>query len=643
MKKYLAAMLAVLMVLSVCFIPVTAEEEAPAVNLIDADHFDELVEMGMEEVQYPTIMLPGINHSVYYVMDENGDVMLNDDGAKLETGLLLIDSSNIVGKIIKKLLLPLLGTLLTQHDLKLTDAVYALVCDLFRYMKVDENGEPAYPIGVYDYRTPVSLWPEDKQGWFYTMMPMEPYTSIPYESGVEGGNNTLEDMTYICTFPLLGNPMDSALKLKEMVDTLAAEYGKVNLCAVSLGGTLLTAYLDLIEEEDYAKINRVIGFVAVLDGTSVIADFLARDWAITDEKMYNSFFPYLMEELGEDAMLGYLVNILIRLFPQEVLYNIISAAFEGILDTLLTTDPQFWATVPSDRYEELADRYLTEGSILREKTDRFQEARLNLRDNLTVANEEYGVHVSTISGYNMRFDQGEYAFFGLVKSVDTVNSDAIIDVSSTSLGATAGAAHQTVEAAGLLTQDSVLTPDGLLDISTCLFPDSAFFFKGQHHEIGRNDNAVKLATLLMTGAVSTVEDTALYPQVNGNRNTRRIFRPGGYLDRAEAILADDTGAYLPEQKEIVQEAYDYAMSVINDTICDAEAAQKAEDMLFEAFVLCGTESPSEPASPLDSFLAKFLKSTSDRLWATRGASGFFELPDVVEDAIEDVIGSVKGE
>ncbi len=639
MKKYLAVLLAALMVLSVCFVPAGAAEQEPAVNLIGAEDFSDLVEMGMEDVQYPTIMLPGINHSVYYVMDENGDVKLTEDGSKLETGLLMIDTSNIIGKVIKKLLGPLLGTLLTQHDLKLTDAVYDLVCDLLRYMKVDENGVPANPIGVYDYQDPVSLWPEDKKEWFYNMMPMQPYTSIAYESGVEGGNNTLEDMTYICTFPLLGNPMESALKLKDMVDRLAAEYGKVNLCAVSLGGTLLTAYLDLVEEEDYAKINRIIGFVAVLDGTSVIADFYAREWAITEEKLYNSFFPYLMGELGEDAMLGYLINILIRIFPQQVLYDIISRAFEAILDTLLVNDPQFWATVPADRYEELADRYLAEGSVLREKTDRFHEARVNLKDHLCTANEEYGVHVSTISGYNMRFDEGEYAFFGLVKSVDYVNSDAIIDVASTSLGATAGAPHQTVEAAGLLTEDSVLTPDGLLDISTCQFPDSAFFFKGQHHEIGRNDNAVKLATLLMTGAVSTVYDTELYPQVNGNRNTRRMVRPDGYIDRAADILADDTGAYSDEQKAFVQEAYDFAMVVVNDTICDADAAAEAEQKLFDAFVICGTESAKEEQSPLNAYLGKFLKHTSDRLWATRGASGFFEMPDVMEKAAEDLLAA----
>lgn len=642
MKKYLAAFLAALMVLSVCFVPAAAAEEESAVNLVDAKGFNDLVEMGMEEVQYPTIMLPGINHSVYYVMDENGDVKLNDDGAKLETGLLLIDSSNIVGKIIKKLLAPLLGTLLTQHDLKLTQAVYDLVGDLFCYMKMNENGEPANPIGVYDYQDPVSLWPEDKQDWFYNMMPMQPYTSIPYESGVEGGNGTLEDMTYLCTFPLLGNPMESAYKLKEMVDRLAAEYGKVNLCAVSLGGTLLTAYLDIIEEEDLAKINQVIGFVAVLDGTSVIADFYAREWAITDEKMYNSFFPYLMEQLGEDAMLGYLVNILIRIFPQDVLYDIISSAFEGILDTLLVNDPQFWATVPSYRYEELADKYLAEGSVLREKTDRFQEARLNIKDHLTTANEKYGVKVSTISGYNMRFDEGEYAFFGLVKSVDTVNSDAIIDVTSTSLGATAGACHQTIEAAGLLKDDSVLTPDGLLDVSTCLFPDSAFFFKGQHHEIGRNDNAVKLAALIMIGAVDSITDTELYPQVNGTRNSRRIVRPdGGYLVRAEEILADDTGAYTDEQKAYVQEAYDFAIDVIDDTICDPVATAEAEQKLFDAFVICGTETADEPESPLNAYLAKFLKHTSDRLWATRGASGFFELPDILEKAGSDLIADIN--
>lgn len=641
MKKYLAAFLAVLMMLSVCFIPAGAAEAEAAegnVNLVGAENFADLVELGMEEKQYPTIMLPGINHSVYYVDNDNDGVAdVDSAGATLESGLLLMNTADLVGTIIKDLVGPLLSTLMFQRDMGLTDAIYDLVGEVFTYMSMDENGVPYNNIGVYDYQAPLSLWDEDTKGWFYNMMPMQPYTSIPYESGVEGGNNTLEDMTYLCTFPLLGNPMESALKLKDMVDRLAAEYGKVNLCAVSLGGTLLTAYLDLISEEDLAKINHIIGFVAVLDGTSIIADFYAREWALAEEKVYHSFFPYLMEQLGEDAMLGYIINVAIRIFPQQVLENIISAAFEGILDTLLVNDPQFWATVPKDRYEELADRYLAEGSTLRNKTDRMQQARMNLEDTLVTANEKYGVKVSTVSGYNMRFDEGEYAFFGLVKSVDYVNSDAIIDVRSTSLGATAGAPHQTVEAAGLLTPDSVLTPDGLLDVSTCLFPNSAFFFKGQHHEIGRNDNAIKLAALLMTGAIDDIHDTELYPQVNGTRNARRIVRPdGGYLVRAEEILADETGAYTAEQKAVMQEAYDFALDVIDDTICDAELTQEAEQKLFDAFVVCGTESAPKENNFFNNLLTKIFKRMSDGLWARRGASGFFELPDMAEDIIDDI-------
>ncbi|MBE6813616.1 MAG: hypothetical protein E7523_12160 [Ruminococcaceae bacterium] len=643
MKKYLAVFLAALMMLSVCFIPVSAEEtEESAVNLVGAENFNDLVELGMEETQYPTIMLPGINHSVYYVdNDENGIADVDSAGATLESGLLLMNTADLVGTILKDLVGPLLGTLMFQRDMGLTDAIYDLVGEVFSYMAMDADGTPKNNIGVYDYQTPVSLWTQDQKDWFYSMMPMQPYTSIAYESDVEGGNNTLEDMTYLCTFPLLGNPMESAYKLKDMVDRLAARYGKVNLCAVSLGGTLLTAYLDIIEEEDLAKINHVIGFVAVLDGTSIIADFYAREWSLAEEKVYHSFFPYLMEQLGEDAMIGYLVNILIRLFPQKVLENIISAAFEGILDTLLVNDPQFWATVPKDRYEALADRYLDEGSVLREKTDRFQEARMNLEDTLTLANEEYGVKVSTVSGYNMRFDEGEYAFFGLVKSVDYVNSDAIIDIKSTSLGATAGAPHQTVEAAGLLRENSVLTPDGLLDISTCLFPDSAFFFKGQHHEIGTNDNAVKLAALLMTGVIDDVNDTELYPQVNGNRNARRIVRPdGGYLVRAEEILADEEGKYTDEQKAVVKEAYDFTLDVIDDTICDAELTKEAEQALFDSFVVCGLEKADKGPDFFTNLLTKIFKRMSDGLWARRGASGFFELPDIAEDVVDDIAGSI---
>ena len=88
MKKLLAVLLAVLMLVPVISLGVSAAYK-------ENNNFDviypELSALESDEEIYPTIILPGINHSKYYVADENGNVMTDKKGNALEESLLLIN------------------------------------------------------------------------------------------------------------------------------------------------------------------------------------------------------------------------------------------------------------------------------------------------------------------------------------------------------------------------------------------------------------------------------------------------------------------------------------------------------------------------------------------------------------------------
>lgn len=55
-----------------------------------------------DEVQYPTIVLPGISQSDSFLADENGDPVLRENGKPLRGGLLIIDPDRTVQSALKK-------------------------------------------------------------------------------------------------------------------------------------------------------------------------------------------------------------------------------------------------------------------------------------------------------------------------------------------------------------------------------------------------------------------------------------------------------------------------------------------------------------------------------------------------------------
>ena len=105
-----------------------------------------------------------------------------------------------------------------------------------------------------------------------------------------------------------------------------------------------------------------------------------------------------------------------------------------------------------------------------------------------------------------------------------------------------------------------ISPDGSLDISTCLFPDNVWFFQGQHHEVGRNDVIIKLIAKLASNQINSTADMPdKFPQFNGNRNTKNITRwCFEDADRVFAEYAEDPTLYNAEDIEELRAVYEEA-------------------------------------------------------------------------------------
>ncbi|MBQ6019517.1 MAG: hypothetical protein IJL26_04975 [Clostridia bacterium] len=617
MRKNLFRLLAAVLCLAL-MIPAASLAASAVYDPATQDYsiYPELGDYTPADAVYPTIILPGINQSDMVYCDGNGEPMLDADGNRISGGVILIDSTQVKSKVLK-LIPPLLMSLaMQQSSATLADTVYNIVHEILAIQQMDNDGETVNNLVLESFDGPISEYPD--KDWFYRMLPMEPVAKMIGEENV-----------YLYTFPLFGDPVESGEKLRGFIDNVKSRTGseKVNLVTISLGGSILTAYLD--QYPDCSDINKIINIVSVLGGTDIMADFMDRRFNISDEFLYSEYVPMIMKETSGSASLGYLINILLRILPKQTFYDILTAAFSAVLDTVILNDPQFWAMLPGDRYEALADRYLHDGEhdALLAKTDRYQKARMNLKDNLSAA-AAAGVKVFNIAGYDLTYADGDYNYFGIVKSTADANCDGIIPIGSTTLGATSVPTGTQFDKDYLDAADpKYISPDKSVDASTCLFPDRTWFFDKQHHEVGRDDKILRLITAIVGGYADTVDSMPAFPQFNVGRYTRPLIRSdGGLVFKAQAVLNDIAGTYTDEQKANVRPAYDDTLAMLKDTTGGEDAAASVKIELQNALADIGvgehyTDSNTWTKSALE-MLMKFLNDLVMKSVGGPGSSDF---------------------
>ena len=177
-----------------------------------------------------------------------------------------------------------------------------------------------------------------------------------------------------------------------------------------------------------------------------------------------------------------------------------------------------------------------------------------------------------------------YTYFGIVASADKVNTDGIINLSSTTLGATGAPNGQTLPEGYTQAYTnpeypdySYISPDGRIDASTAILPDNTWIFLDQHHEVGNNDIVLNLAKAIILGEVEDVHsDPEKYPQYNYACNTKYVRR----WRLADAYEVDQS-TLTEEQKAQLNAAIALGEAAINATIADQELVDEADAALMQ--------------------------------------------------------------
>ncbi|MBQ8575765.1 MAG: hypothetical protein IJ447_06960 [Clostridia bacterium] len=566
--------------------------------------------------QCPSLVIPGIFQSEVFLYDENGEIAVNADGQPY-TGPFYMESTEEIIKIaLVRLLVPLLMALGFQRDyfdLLANQAGEAVGDILMKNIKCDENGKVIKDIRATKYNGSVATLSEHDRNHILDAVPLQKYIDI---AGA--------DHLYFFSYYSLGNMIDTVEELYDYIQMIKEQTGhdKVNIVPISQGGSLANLLLQMYKDKgrDISEdINRIIYVVPAKNGSSIVGEILEYGLLDDDEALYSYMIPRLMGNTSS----SYLINLLIRLFPKDVLNSLLDGAFDGLINNGLKYSTLIWGLCPQENYPGAAEKYLSDENTkeIRRQTDIFYEAQCNADRNILDAIDS-GVEVFDICGYN-------YSLYAIVDCWDDVSADGVIQLESTSMGAYAcGVDVELPE--GYVTEDPNCTnpdhnhidPHNLVDARAGLLPDHTFYFYNQNHErTGSNDVVMKLAVALLTDENFT--DVYSYPdkfpQFNTARDTDDIIRD------VENMKAKDLSDLDPAVAAELEAAIAKVDAVIENTVVDTDALEEAKDDFYHARAKAeGTEYNPDEVDKTEETLTKFTKLASDLAYKFFGPRGWFD-------------------
>lgn len=309
------------------------------------------------------------------------------------------------------------------------------------------------------------------------------------------------------------SPYDHVDRLHEYIKKVIKSTGcsQVALVGRCLGGNIITAYLDKYGSEKLVK--KVVYDEVMSNGSVVINDFFSGKIAFSDKHIQAYLLEseyYGKENVGVDLadVNDLLLEVAERLFDvltqtgaaqgiYDSIYSLYERLYEAFMPAILRatgigTWVSYWSSVSEEDFDTALDLIFgKEGTETREENagliakiqtvrDRMVKTRtLEGKDNLYQKFVDYGVEIGVIAGYGLVNPP-------LIESVDKTG-DIVVDTESSSFGATTAGIFDTFPqeyidkqiAAG---NGKYISPDGKIDASTCMFPETTWFIKNKHHD-----------------------------------------------------------------------------------------------------------------------------------------------------------------
>ncbi|MBQ2828834.1 MAG: hypothetical protein IJF20_06285 [Clostridia bacterium] len=394
---------------------------------------------------YPAIAIAGIGQSIVR-NTENGKRVWPID----------IDTKKLVGKIV----LPFIGSVITRCDAGLSKAVYKEFSRQIDGLALDEDGNEIHALEVERYKNSFKECSEKERRYIKRMLPVD---KIAAEIG--------EENFYFFTYNSFGNTEKVVAELDEFIENVMKQRNadKVNLVPVSLGGTISTAYVN--KHGHRGHINRVVGVVPAYDGSSLAIGLIDGSFSEFEEDI-------IPKELKK----------LTSLLTKKTRGNIVDSIFNALRDKVLSRSSVGWGAIPHGDYERLCAKHKRSPNLERICEENYAIRRDFLA--FIAKQKENGIEFFSLCGYGLPMEK--------MFRRDNSHSDGIVDTASCSMGA----------------ECSDLEKD--IDVSTSAIKDRVWFYKSMDHEgAAKTDHLLKLCGLLLKdNSITSVYDNENFKQFN---------------------------------------------------------------------------------------------------------------------------------
>lgn len=413
-------------------------------------------------------------------------------------------------------LLTLLGSNKTQADYDtFCDTALPLVNQLFDKIACNPDGTVKYPDVTLKAQTKGSL---AKLGTDYVMQA----DAFDKEIILGLADAVGADKVYAYGLDWRLDPLVVADDINDWIQMIKAEtgYDKVSLAGVSMGGAMVSAYVAKYGTDDLSNITMIS---SAFTGLEYVGKLFTGGVSIDEQGLYNM--------IDEAVSTDILSNILgsTDILPQAIglVDELVAAVGDRVYSECLIPsfgyNPGFWTFVPADYYEDakafmFARMNATEEqkATFEAKIDAYHNIQANIKTILKDAQKD-GVSVAIISNYNFQMPP--------VSAASSMTGDQVIETRHTSGYATCANISETLPAS--YKNSKYVSPDRMIDASTCYLPDQTWFIKNMKHvDFSNEKNQCEFYAWVMTADKQiTVNDNPDYPQFMVYNAETKVLSP----------------------------------------------------------------------------------------------------------------------
>ncbi len=432
--------------------------------------------------KYPTIYIPG----------RNEDILVDDVSSENPQNIRVNLSINVT-EFAQKLAPPLLN----EQWVVYWETLSGLVTPMFADVALDNNGSVKDNSGV--------IFPFDTST-------VKKLTYMDYTYRLD---------TYKFQYDYRLDPYENAKILDEYVKCVMEVTGaeKVNILGRCEGSNIAVAYLEGYGDPSY--INHILFVWPSVYGLCGITAFFTGEISVDMDALE----VFLNSEKSESSLIGIttsmvqVMNAMNALTPVANLFNKIYAKIEKQLmpELILNTYgnmPSFWAMLSPDKFEQ-AREYVFAGredeyAGLLAKIDNYYNKAGSRVDEILKSYTDAGTMFSCVAKYG-------YMITPVCTEYMDAQTDGLATLEDLSLGATVAdfgdtLSQEYISDAIAKGNGKYISPDKIVDASTCLYPDSTWFVKNCEHAYMPSSLNTFCASLMASESQPLVSQSSRYPQ-----------------------------------------------------------------------------------------------------------------------------------